>query len=94
MNLIKGVYSQWSGHQALAVRSASSVEMLLFSGATRSFFRRTGLEPPVFPLHPQLFQIKCHGQQEQFPAYISLSFSTGPGRDIQNNFHSGTRQWL
>ena len=24
----------------------------------------------MFPLHPQLFQIKCHGQQKRFCPYI------------------------
>ncbi len=27
----------------------------------------------MFPFHPQLFQIKCHSQQEQLRAYICLA---------------------
>ena len=27
----------------------------------------------MFPLHPQLFQVKCHGQQEQLGADIGLA---------------------
>jgi len=34
------------------------------------FLRHSGLEPSLFPLHPQLFQIKSHGQQKQFCPYI------------------------
>ena len=32
-----------------------------------------GFQTPVFPLHPQFFQVKRHGQEEQFCADILLS---------------------
>ena len=35
-----------------------------FPALCRDFLRHTGLETAVFPLYPQLFQIKSYGQQK------------------------------
>ena len=45
----------------------------VFAGLRGHFRRHTGLAPAVFPLHPQLFQIKCQGQQKQLGADVSLA---------------------
>ena len=36
-------------------------------------FGKMGFQTSVFPFHPQLFQVKCHGQEEQFCPDILFS---------------------
>ena len=70
-----------------------NVEPILLSGPTPSFSREHGSEVcPVFPLHPQLFQVKGHSQEEQLradigpvageePAEAKIVFQQGKGAD-------------
>ena len=44
----------------------------------RHFLGNTGLEPAVFPLHSQLFQVKGHVQEEQLRADIGPSAGEKP----------------
>ena len=54
----------------------------------RHFLGNTGLEPAVFPLHPQLFQVKGHSQKEQLRADIGLSAGVKPA-DTKIIFQQG-----
>ena len=45
----------------------------VFAGLRGHFHGHTGLEPALFPLHPQLFQVKGQGQQEQLRADVGLA---------------------
>ena len=48
-------------------------KLFCLPGLRGHFFRHTGLEPSVFPLHPQLLPIKRHSQQKPFRSYICLA---------------------
>lgn len=45
----------------------------VFLGLRGHFHGHTGLEPALLPLHPQLFQVKGQGQQEQLRADVGLA---------------------
>ena len=48
-------------------------KLFSFLEATKSFHGHAGLEPALFPLHPQLFQVKGQCQQEQLRADVALA---------------------
>ena len=59
--------------QALASIPAPNVEHTCSRGLCRYFHGHTGLEPALFPFHPQLFQVKGQRQQEQLCADVGLA---------------------
>ena len=76
----KNKSSMWNLHSVLGVQKsahATWTELLWkffnFSWLRCHFLGRTGLKPSVFPLHPQLLQVKGQSQKEHFCSYIGLS---------------------
>ena len=54
---------------------ALSVENIQFSQLCAAELGKVRLQPPVFPLHPQLFQVKRQRKEKQLNAHVRLASS-------------------
>ena len=54
---------------------ALSVEIIQFSQLCAAELGKVRLQPPVFPLHPQLFQVKRQRKEKQLNAHVRLASS-------------------
>ena len=52
---------------------ALSVEIIQFSQLCAVQPGKVRLQPPIFPLHPQLFQVKRQCKEEQLNTHVCLA---------------------